>query len=204
MKFGEAEKGENAFQEHSEIVREDARQWNEKVQVLQRVTEVRREGGSNRREGCEAEWVALLKPAEQSEWTPETVCRMFCRWIWCGWSLLSLGQVVNTPPKVWAGDCIWRQWSKANLGSVEHLSAEKLQKQYSDKAGAYEAGGHRAVFWNKGNERKCELQSSSKSHWFKNGRWVREKTEQIILCFKGFLQSKRGKSYFEWLILKQV
>ena len=66
MKFGEAEKGENAFQEHSEIAKEDARQRNEKVQVLQRVTEVRREGGSNR-EGCEAEWAALLKPAEQSE-----------------------------------------------------------------------------------------------------------------------------------------
>lgn len=41
MKFGEAENGENAFQEHSEIAREDARQQNEKLQMLQRVTEMR-------------------------------------------------------------------------------------------------------------------------------------------------------------------
>lgn len=38
-------------------------------------------------------------------------------------------QTVYMPPKVWAGDCVGREWQETNLGSVEHLSIEKLQKK---------------------------------------------------------------------------
>lgn len=41
MRFGEADEGDSAFQEHLEIAREDASQGNEEVQMLQRVTEGR-------------------------------------------------------------------------------------------------------------------------------------------------------------------
>ena len=64
MKLGEADKKESASQECLEIAREDANQWHEKVQMLQRVTEGRWEGCHDR---CEPGQAVMLTPTEQSE-----------------------------------------------------------------------------------------------------------------------------------------
>jgi len=50
-----------------------------------------------------------------------------------------------------------------------------------------QVGGDMAMFLNKGNERKYEVTSGSKSHWLKKEHWIKKETKQMILYFRRLL-----------------